>query len=110
MGGEKDNSPKSQRTTRRYEGSPQQGPRVYQTHAMPHGRKGQDQIHALHPRNPSLVRRGQSPNPLPYVQTSSEKIWTFSHQEGSIRCLVRIRTSDAMEDTPSDPRQSPDAL
>src|SRR6266702_6059799 len=110
MGGEKDNGSKSRQTTSRYEGSLQQGTGVYQTRAMPHGRKGQDQIYALRPGNSSLVRRGKSPYPLPYVQTSSEKIWTFSHQEGSIRRLVRTRTPSAMEDTPSDPRQPPDTL
>src|SRR6266702_3227036 len=110
MGGKKDSGPSSRRLPSRYTTCLQQGARVHQTHATPHGRKGQNQIYALHPRNPSLVRRGQPPNPLPYLQISPQKIWTLSHQEGSIRCLVQTRTSGTMEDTSGDPRKPPNTL
>src|SRR6266702_6364703 len=103
MGGKENNGPKSRRTPPRYERSPQQGTRVYQTRATPHGGKGQNQVYALRPSITCLARRGQSPNPLPYVQVSSEEIRTFSHQEGSIRRIIRIGTPGAVEDTPSDP-------
>src|SRR6266702_8784823 len=98
MGGKENNGPSSRRPATRYTTRPQQGTRLHQTCTMPHGRKGQDQVYTLHSRNTHLARRGQSPNPLPYVQTSSEKIWTFSHQEGSIRHLIQTRTSGTMED------------
>src|SRR6266581_3267571 len=110
MGGKEDNGPGSGRMTPRYTTCPQQGTRLHQTRATPHGRKGQNQVYALRPRITCLARRGQSPNPLPYVQASPEEIRTFPYQEGSIRRIVRIGTSGAMEDTPSDPRQPPNTL
>src|SRR6266702_869604 len=110
MGGKKDNSPKGRRTTSRYERSLQQGTGVHQTHATPHGRKGQNQVYALCPRDTSLARRGQSLDPLPYIKTSAKKIRPLSHQESSIRHILQARTSGAVEDTPGDPRQPPDAL
>ena len=110
MGREEDNSADSHQMTPRYKGSPQQGTRVYQTRATPHGRKGQNQIYTLCPRNIGLARRGKSPNTLPHVKTCAQKIQTISHQESSIRCLIRTRTSSAMEDTPGDPCKPLDTL
>src|SRR6266702_6731566 len=104
MGGEKNDGPSSRRLPSRYTTCLQQGTRLHQTRAMPHGRKGQNQVYTLRRRDTSLVRRGQSPNPLPYIQTSPKKIWTISHQESSIRRLLQIRTPGAVEDTPGDPR------
>src|SRR6266702_975973 len=88
MGGKKDDGPSSGRLPPRYTTCLQQGTRVYQTRTTPHGRKGQNQVYALHPRNTSLARRGQSPNPLPYIQTSSKKIRTLSHQKGPIGRII----------------------
>src|SRR6266702_1513486 len=88
VGGKEDDSTSGGRPSSRYNRGLQQGTRMYQTRATPHGRKKQDQVDTLHPRDPSLVRRSESPNALPYIKTSSKKIWTFSHQEGSIRCLL----------------------
>src|SRR6266702_703219 len=102
MGGKKNKGTNSRRTPSRDNRSSQQGTRLYQTHTMPHGGKGQNQVYALQPRDPRLVRRGQSPYPLPHIQTSAEKIRTFPHQESLIRCIIRTRTSGTMEDTPSD--------
>src|SRR6266702_1392811 len=42
MGRKKDGGPDSRRPTTRYTTCPQQGTRLYQTRATPHGRKGQD--------------------------------------------------------------------
>src|SRR6266571_5200489 len=98
------------KTSSRYTTCPQQGTRLHQTRATPHGRKGQDQIYALRPRVTGLARRSQSPNPLPYVQTSPKKIRPLSHQESSIRRILRIRTSGTVENSPGDPRQPSYAL
>src|SRR6266702_4354631 len=110
MGGRKDDGPSSNGPPPRYTACPQQGTRMHQTRATPHGRKGQDQIYALRPRNPSMVRRGQSPYPLSHVKTSAKKIWPLSHQESSIRRFLQTRTSGAMENTPGDPREYPNTL
>src|SRR6266702_1258148 len=88
MGGKENDGTSSGRTSPKHKGGPQQGTRLHQTCAMPHGGKGQDQIYALHPRNPHLARRGKSLYPLPHIKTCAEKIRTFSHQEGSIRCFI----------------------
>src|SRR6266702_4998989 len=110
MGGKADNGPKSRRTPPRYERGPQQGTRLHQTRATPYGRKGQDQIYALRPRDTRMARRGQSTYPLSHIKASTEEIRPLSHQESSIRRLLRTRTSGAMENPPGDPRQSPDTL
>src|SRR6266568_7170759 len=110
MGRKKDGGPDSRRPTTRYTTCPQQGTRLYQTRATPHGRKGQDQIYALRPRITSLARRGQSPNPLPDIKASPEKIRAFSHQESSIRRILRTRTSGTVENSPGNPRQPPDTI
>src|SRR6266702_293978 len=110
MGGKKDSGPSSRRLPSRYTTCLQQGTRLHQTRATPHGRKGQNQIYALHPRNPSLARRSKSLNPLPHKQISAKKIRTFSHQKGPIRRLIRTRTPGAVENTPGDPRQPPNSI
>src|SRR6266702_4294156 len=110
MGGKENDSPSSGRPSTRYTTCPQQGTRLHQTCTTPHGGKGQDQIYTLCPRDAGLARRGKSSHPLPHIKTRAEKIWTLSHQEGSIRRLLRTRTPGAMEDTPGDPRQPPDTL
>src|SRR6266702_1336589 len=110
MGGKEDNSPSSRRPSSRYTMCPQQGTRLYQTCATPHGGKGQNQIYALRPRITSLARRGQSPNPLSDIKASPEKIRAFSHQESSIRRILRTRTSGTVENSPGDPRQPPYTL
>jgi len=58
MGGKENNSPSSRRPPSRYTTCLQQGTRMHQACATPHGRKGQDQIYALHPGDTSLARRG----------------------------------------------------
>ncbi len=37
-------------------------------------------------------------------------IWAIPYQEGLIRRIIRIGASAPMEDTPGDPRKSPDTL
>src|SRR6266702_1916978 len=110
MGGKEDDGPSSNGPSSRYTTCPQQGTRLHQTRATPHGRKGQNQVYALRPGHTRLARRGKSSHSLPYIKTSSKKIRTFSHQEGSIRHFLRTRTAGAMEDTPSDPCQPPNSL
>src|SRR6266702_6853651 len=110
MGGKENDSPSSRRPSSRYTTCLQQGTRLHQTRATPHGGKGQNQVYALHPRSTCLARRGKSSYSLPYIKASSKKIRTFPHQEGSIRRILQPRTSSTMEDTPGDPRQPPDSL
>src|SRR6266571_3853098 len=110
MGGKKNDGPSSRRPSPRYTTCLQQGTRLHQTRAAPHGRKGQNQVYALRPRVTCLARRGQSPNPLPYIKTRSKKIRTFSHQKGSIRRIIRARIAGTMEDTSGDPCQPPNTL
>src|SRR6266702_4962101 len=54
MGGKENDGPSSGRPSIRYTTRLQQGTGLHQTRTTPHGRKGQDQIYALRPRNPSL--------------------------------------------------------
>src|SRR6266702_2025299 len=110
MGGKEDDGPSSNGPSSRYTTRPQQGTRLHQTRATPYGRKGQDQVYALRPRITSLARRGKSPNPLPDIKASPEKIRAFSHQESSIRRILRTRTSGTVENSPGDPRQPHNTL
>src|SRR6266702_1027340 len=110
MGGKKDDGPNGRGPPSRYTACPQQGTRLYQTRATPHGGKGKNQVYALRQRITRLVRRGKSPYPLPHVKASTEKIWPISHQESSIRRILRTRTSGTVENSPGDPRQPPDTL
>src|SRR6266702_3329914 len=110
MGGKKNDGPSSRRPSPRYTTCLQQGTRLHQAHATPHGGKRQNQVYALRTRNSCMARRGKSSHPLPHIKASAQKIWTISHQEGSIRRFVRTRAPSAMEDTPGDPCQPPDTL
>src|SRR6266702_294440 len=58
MGGKENEGPNSGQPPPRYTTCLQQGTGMHQTHATPHGRKGQNKIYALRPRSPSLARRG----------------------------------------------------